>query len=113
MYNISEFHAHVYFEPDQQPAAERLRQGLARRFPVRLGRWFFRPYGPHPKAMYQVAFAPDQLGSLLPWLMLNRRGLDILVHPETGHDVLDHTENAMWLGQPLPLSLTFFDSLSA
>ena len=44
--------------------------------------------------MYQVAFAPEEFGRLVPWLMLNRGGLDVLVHPQTGDGYADHTEHA-------------------
>ncbi len=37
--------------------------------------------------------------------MLNRAGLTVLVHPETGDDVADHSEHAAWLGAVLPLRL--------
>lgn len=37
--------------------------------------------------------------------MLNRRGLTILVHPETGDDLADHSKHALWLGAVLPLDL--------
>ena len=55
--------------------------------------------------MYQVAFAPEEFGRLVPWLMLNRGGLDVLVHPQTGDAYADHTEHASWLGAQLPLRL--------
>jgi len=45
------------------------------------------------------------LASFLPWLMLNRDGLTILVHPETGDAYVDHTEHAAWLGGMLPLKV--------
>jgi aromatic ring-cleaving dioxygenase len=55
--------------------------------------------------MYQVAFVSSEFPRLVPWLMLNRDGLDVLVHPQSGDSVADHTRFAMWLGQPLPLRL--------
>ena len=55
--------------------------------------------------MYQVAFPRTLLASFLPWLMLNRDGLTILVHPETGNAYVDHTEHAAWLGGMLPLKV--------
>jgi DOPA 4,5-dioxygenase len=58
--------------------------------------------------MYQVAFAPAEFPRLVPWLMLNRRGLDILLHPGTGDDLADHTRHAAWLGERLPLRLEVF-----
>ena len=56
-------------------------------------------------AMYQVAFLPEQFGKVVPWLMLNREGLDILVHPSTGDDVGDHTDRSLWLGEKLELNI--------
>jgi DOPA 4,5-dioxygenase len=55
--------------------------------------------------MYQIAFEPDRLATILPWLMLNRHGLTILVHPETGDDYADHAQHAVWLGAVLQLRL--------
>ena len=37
--------------------------------------------------------------------MLNREGLDVLVHPLTDDSVADHTQFALWLGTPLPLRI--------
>jgi len=39
----------------------------------------------------------------LPWLMLNRDGLSILLHPGTGDAYADHIDHAVWLGSVLPL----------
>ncbi|MEH2167976.1 MAG: DOPA 4,5-dioxygenase family protein [Nostoc sp.] len=106
------FHAHVYFDPAIRDVAARVREGLGARFDVRLGRWFYRPIGPHPKAMYQVAFLPNQFDKVVPWLMLNREGLDILVHPETGNAVADHAVHSLWLGEKLDLNIEFLQQLS-
>jgi DOPA 4,5-dioxygenase len=40
--------------------------------------------------------------------MLNRDGLTILLHPETGNDYRDHTAHAAWFGAVLPLRLEAF-----
>jgi aromatic ring-cleaving dioxygenase len=55
--------------------------------------------------MYQVAFAVEEFSRFVPWLMLNREGLNVLVHPLTDDSVADHTRFALWLGTPLPLRL--------
>jgi aromatic ring-cleaving dioxygenase len=102
---ISGYHAHIYYNPTTRAEAERLRAGIGERFAARLGSWHDEPVGPHPIAMYQVAFAIEEFPHLVPWLMLNRNGLDVLVHPMTGDSVADHTRNALWLGSPLPLRL--------
>ena len=48
-----------------------------------------------------------EFGKVVPWLMLNREGLDILVHPTTGDDLADHTDHALWLGEKLELNIEF------
>jgi aromatic ring-cleaving dioxygenase len=104
---ITAYHAHVYFDsPAARDLAEQLRECVAGKFPdARLGSWHDKPVGPHTQPMYQILFAADRLSALLPWLMLNRAGLSILVHPESGDDYADHAEHAAWLGPPVPLLL--------
>lgn len=106
---ITGYHAHVYYAPETREDAARLREDLDARFTVQLGRWHDKPIGPHPCPMYQVAFEVDQFPALVPWLALNRRGLDVLVHPETGDDRADHSDHAMWLGRTIDLDLSRFD----
>jgi DOPA 4,5-dioxygenase len=43
--------------------------------------------------MCQLAFAGDQFAAVVPWLMLNRGGLSILVHLVTDDPVADHEVN--------------------
>ena len=102
---IHGYHAHVYYDPSSRDTAADLRDKIERTFTVEMGRWRDEPVGPHPQAMYQVKFQPDEFARIVPWLMLNRSGLAILVHPETGDDYLDHATNALWLGDKLPLRL--------
>ncbi len=40
---------------------------------------------------------------------LNRDGLTILLHPQTGDGYRDHTAHAAWLGGTLPLRLEAFN----
>jgi len=101
---IHDFHAHVYYRDDTERArAAILRDAITARFTVTMGRWHDAPVGPHPVPMYQVAFAPDLFAVIMPWLMLNRDGLTVLVHPETGRPRDDHLVHAAWLGAILPL----------
>jgi aromatic ring-cleaving dioxygenase len=102
---IKGYHAHVYYSPQTRAIAARLRAGIGERFDAKLGSWHDEPVGPHPTSMYQVAFASEEFAGLVPWLMLNREGLDVLVHPLSGDSVADHTQFALWLGTPLPLRL--------
>ena len=108
---IDHYHAHIYYEPaaTRQKAA-RLRDAIVAAFPEAIvGRWHDELVGPHLRSMYQVAFPRTMLASFLPWLMLNRDGLAILLHPESGNAVLDHTAHAAWLGEKLPVLLDALD----
>lgn len=100
---IEGYHAHLYYDPETRPIAARLRTAIGERFRGRIGSWHDEPVGPHPVAMYQVAFAVEEFPAFVPWLMLNHEGLNILVHPLTDDSVADHTRFALWLGTPLPL----------
>ena len=98
-------YAHIYYDPATRDAAAAVHEQLGARFEVTLGRWHDKPVGPHPQAMYQVAFAADRFAGIVPWLMLNRQGLDVLIHPRTGDAVVDHTDHALWLGHKLELNI--------
>ena len=105
MTRIHGYHAHVYYAAETQPAAERVRTALAEHFPVELGAFSGAQVGPHPVPQFQIIFTEAQFQQVVPWLMLNREGLDILVHPLTDDMVDDHTIYALWLGKPIALRL--------
>lgn len=104
------YHAHIYYDPAaSRDRATRLRERVAADFPrAKLGRWHDELVGPHPQSMYQIAFPHEIFAAFVPWLMLNRDGLTILLHPETGDDYVDHTAHAVWFGMTLPLRLEVF-----
>ncbi len=108
---IRAYHAHVYYrDPDERARAAVLRDAVDGQFDVALGRWRDTPVGPHPLPMYQVSFAADTFAAILPWLMLNRHGLTILIHPVTGDDVADHREHPFWMGETLALDIGFLEA---
>jgi len=110
---ISCYHAHIYYDDASRQSAARIRAAIERRFKVEMGRWRDEPVGPHPQAMYQVKFNPDEFARIVPWLMLNRAGLNILVHPETSDAYTDHAVNALWLGDKLKLRLDILRGLKS
>ena len=100
------YHAHIYFDPAKtRDVAERVCAAIGERFPVEIEALRDGPVGPHPIANALVIFKPDQFEHVVPFLMLNRSGLDVLVHPLTEDAVEDHTGFAMWLGNPVELRL--------
>ena len=100
---ITEYHAHIYYDAVTRRHAAALREAIQQQFTVRMGRWHDVPVGPHPSAMYQIAFKPDQFPILVPFIMMNRGRLTVLVHPESGRPRDDHTLHAMWMGEVLAL----------
>lgn len=103
---ITDYHAHVYFDAQSKEAAADLRSAIEERFAdVRMGRWHDRPVGPHPQWSYQVAFEPALFSEIVPWLVLNRGGLTVFLHPNSGDAMRDHTDHAIWLGPQETLKL--------
>jgi DOPA 4,5-dioxygenase len=99
------YHAHVYYSAETKPVAERLAQRLNENFDVEIGQFSGERVGPHPVPQFQMIFKNEQFATVVPWLMLNREGLDILLHPLTDDMVDDHTVYATWLGKPIDLVL--------
>jgi DOPA 4,5-dioxygenase len=102
---IDGYHAHVYYDAETRPRAERLRETIAGTLGVEVRELSEAPRGPHPVAQFRFTFTTAQFESVVPWLMLNREGLDVLVHPLTDNSYDDHSRYAVWLGTPVPLKL--------
>jgi len=104
---IESWHAHVYFDAASRDAAWRLREVIVAHFGdrIQMGRFHERPVGPYPMWSYQLALAPDRFAEVIPWLTLNRTGLDVFVHPNTGEELGDHRDRAIWLGRWYQLDL--------
>jgi DOPA 4,5-dioxygenase len=111
---ISEFHAHIYFDDAAaRTRAHALRERLLGEFGGTPGGIRETPGGPHPLPDILVHIPVDRFAEALSFLMLNRGALSILVHPETGAPVLDHTENALWMGAPLEIDVDFLRAFEA
>ncbi|MCD9147631.1 DOPA 4,5-dioxygenase family protein [Pseudophaeobacter flagellatus] len=105
---IRGYHAHVYFEAESLETAKALCTKAAELFGVKMGHLHEHPVGPHPMGSCQLGATPAQFSQLLPWLALNRQGLIVFAHPETGQELADHRDHGIWLGTGLTLDLSIF-----
>ena len=106
MAEITGYHAHIYFNERTVERARELCERARDQFGVEMGRMHLKPVGPHPCWSCQLAFVPEVFGAIMPWLVLNRNGLVVFTHAETGDDIKDHTEHAIWMGDIKPLDLS-------
>lgn len=103
------FHSHAYFDHTAPACVAK-----AREFMDLIGRTFAAtshvevhsfvplPVGPHPRGSFEVLFTRAAFVDYVSWLMFARpEELDILIHPLTRSQSLDHTNRALWLGTPL------------
>ncbi|KAF9650431.1 hypothetical protein BDM02DRAFT_3185464 [Thelephora ganbajun] len=112
--NHANFDFHIYYNrsnEDETKFARELHERLRREFPeLMICRFREEPIGPHPVAMFEVdTFTPHETGTLFTWLAVNRGPLSVLVHPNTGDHLRDHSILASWMGTPWPLKLYLFE----
>lgn len=108
------YHAHVYFDANSLPVAQRLHQDLNDMLAdgsladlILVGKMHDKGVGPHPKPQFEVQFLASALPDILS--LLRGTGLTSLVHPVTDDDLADHTTLAQWIGEPLPLDKSVLD----
>ena len=102
------YHAHIYFEEEQRPRAEALRQDLEARPEVLFaGAATSGKTGPHPIPQFEVHFLKRSVEHVVA--AIRASGLRALVHPLTDDDLADHTTLAQWIGEPVELDLTTLD----
>jgi len=104
---IHSWHAHVYFDAASRDAAWALREVINAELAdsIEMGRFHEKPVGPHPMWSYQLAFAAQEFSHVVGWLALNHGALDVFVHPNTGDELRDHRDCALWLGRSHVLNL--------
>ena len=102
---VKGYHAHVYFDQQSLAQAQSLCFKAGELFATEVGRFHQKPVGPHPCWSCQLKFDQDNHTEITTWLALNRNQLNVLIHPLTGNDLLDHTDYAAWLGAPQLLNL--------
>ena len=105
---IRDFHAHIYFDPEELERARALGHAARERFGVPEGHYHIRPVGPHPRGSCQLTIGKEQFTDVVSWLVLNRSGLTVFTHAQTGNALKDHTDHVIWLGPSETLELSQF-----
>ena len=106
--DINGYHAHVYFDEATIDKARNLCEKMRDLFGITMGRMHAKPVGPHPRWSCQMTVPTDKFDQVIPWLALNRDGLTVFTHPETGQHLQDHRDRAIWMGELLELDLSIF-----
>jgi DOPA 4,5-dioxygenase len=102
------YHAHVYYDPEERPAAAALRDGFGRDPAILfVGQMIDTGVGPHPIAQYEVHFLAQSIPGVTA--AIEATGLRALIHPLTDDDLADHTTLAHWIGEPVELDVTVLD----
>ena len=115
------FHSHAYFDhaaPGCVAEARAFRDLTQRTFAatahVEVHSFIPAPAGPHPRGSFEVLFTREVFAEYVSWLMFMRpERLDILIHPLTRSQTLDHTTRALWLGTPLAIDRAMLEAVDA
>ena len=106
------YDVHVYYSDAASKAeALALRERMQAAFPwMRFHSPKDRPIGPHPCPMWECDFADfehrGKWSEVSRWVAAHHGDLSVLIHPHsTDGAYADHTENAFWAGDPLPLRI--------
>lgn len=118
---LQSYHIHVLFDPSNSSRVDealRLQSDFMRAFAL-IGKencsvvagdpapWIkdicayeidWAPAGPFVTAQYSFFVPVDKLTKAVAWTVRHRGNLDILVHPNSGCELEDHTSWAMWGG---------------
>ena len=92
--------------PTRARPALKLCKAAGKTFGVKVGRMHDNPVGPHPRGSCQLTIGIEQFAEVLPWLVLNRGGLTVFTHAQTGNALKDHTDHVIWLGPSETLKLS-------
>ncbi|SRR6266545_2674374 len=115
------FHSHTYFDhaaPECVAEARAFMDLIQRTFAatshVVVPSFIPAPAGPHPRGSFEVLFTREVFADYVSWLMFTQpESLDIVIHPLTQSQTLDHTTRALWLGRPLAIDRPMLEAVDA
>lgn len=104
---------HTYFTAKTRSEAMIFRQLLSQQFPwLRVFEPHDNPIGPHSLPQHEMDFGclenAQHHSAVVKWIADNHGSLSVLIHPNTlDGNLKDHTVNAVWVGEPVPLNDAF------
>ena len=115
------FHSHIYFDHTAPECVAEARafmaliqKSYATTDHLEVHSFIPAPAGPHPCGSFEVLFTREIFVDFISWLMFARpERLNILTHPLSRSQVLDHTVRALWLGTSLPIDRAMLESADA
>lgn len=114
-YPVKYYDFHIYYFAHNQNSlkeSEALREKLLADFPEDAANGSIlvkklpndKVIGPHPTQFWEAdVLRPEVFIKVLSWFQLHHGNLSVLIHPQTGDDLKDHFDHALWLGDKLPL----------
>ena len=115
------FHSHAYFDhampecvAEARAFMDLIRRTFASTAHVEVSSFNPAPVGPHPCGSFEVLFTRELFADYVSWLMFARpERLDMLIHPLTRSQTLDHTARALWLGTPRAIDQPMLEAVDA
>ncbi|XP_002965363.2 uncharacterized 21.2 kDa protein [Selaginella moellendorffii] len=109
-FDVRSYDVHVYFfqtDQAQLRQARELQDEIRGKFPQFKIKVWDKPIGPHGIGNFEVNLMKhEDFVEFVTWIPLNRRNFSVLIHPNTGNPLRDHTAHAMWIGQKQVLNLS-------
>lgn len=108
---------HVYYDDKTRDEANALKHDLLKDFPEYASEGAIivkqlpveKTIGPHYHLFWEVDVARvDVFAKVLSWFVQHHGSLSVLIHPQTGFDLKDHTDHALWLGERKEIKTAVF-----
>ena len=106
----NKYHIHIYFSEDSINEIQTLQKAIKACLNDKIifDEIHNSPVGPHPMPQVLYLLYKDNFTEVIEWLNKNTNGFNILIHPNTGDALWDHTEGYIWIGQPQTLKTEIF-----
>lgn len=111
---MKQYHFHIYYDASSRKEAQEIHldfEEMKYIYDVIVGQMWDKPMGPHTKPQFVLHYiqrdTDDSFKKVYDYLLSNRNGLSVLIHPADTTDELEaHTTMAVWMGDKVPLDLT-------